>query len=147
MTMTRTDPPTPARLAQLHPDGITGPFWEAAASHRLVCQRCVGCATRRLPPTSHCHRCRSASYEWVELPGTGIVYSFTVTRHAFVPYLRDCVPYTIVLVELDEAPGVRLIAQAVAPGVDDIRIGDAVTVVWDDAGDGVTVPKAQRTSA
>ena len=54
-------------------DAITLPFWQAAAEHRLVVQRCTGCGHTRLPPAPVCPECRSAGSDWKQLSGGGVV--------------------------------------------------------------------------
>jgi uncharacterized OB-fold protein len=45
-------------------DAITLPFWQAAAEHRLVVQRCTSCGHTRLPPSPLCAECRSEDADW-----------------------------------------------------------------------------------
>ena len=52
-------------------DGITLPWWEAAAEHRLVVQRCTSCTTTRHPPAPICPECRSEGSDWSEIGGRG----------------------------------------------------------------------------
>jgi uncharacterized OB-fold protein len=51
-------------------------------------------------------------------------------------------PYSVVLVELEE--GVRLVSNVVGVRPDDIGIGMEVEVVFDDIGEGVTLPKFRK---
>jgi uncharacterized OB-fold protein len=130
----------PAELVSLTPDVFTEPFWRAAAEHRLVVPRCTSCATFRLPPSAFCWKCRAQEVEWVEQPGTGTVYSFTVIRHPLMPDLADTVPHVPAVVELPGTDGCRLIGPMTECDVSDVRIGLAVELVWRDIEEGVTVP-------
>jgi uncharacterized OB-fold protein len=131
----------PAELVDLHPDPHTAPFWDAAREHRLLAQRCSKCATFRMPPSPFCYVCRSQDAEWVELPGTGTVFTYTITRHALVPAVREAVPYAVVVVDLDGAPGTRLVGTFVGDDIDSVRIGMPVRVAWDDLDEHITVPR------
>ena len=131
----------PASLAQLHADPWTAPFWEATARHELVCARCVGCGVFRMPPTPFCHACRRQDISWDECEGRGTVYSYTVIRHAVIDELREHVPYIIALVDLTDAPGVRLVVNLLGMDPDQATIGMAVDIVWDDVREGVTIPR------
>jgi hypothetical protein len=84
--------------------------------------------------------------EWVELPGTGVIFTFTVTRKALLPALAELVPYITVVVDIDDAPGVRLVSQLVGQDPDTVSIGQKVEVVWDDVRPGVTVPRFAPSS-
>ena len=103
----------PADLYHLNPDQWTEPYWKAAQEHRLVAPRCVSCLTFRLPPGPVCPTCRSQDVNWIELSGKGVIYTFTVVRHAPVPSLTDSVPYVIAVVSLPDAGGQRLITNIV----------------------------------
>ncbi len=122
----------PISLATLHPDAWTEPFWVAASDHRLTCQQCAACGAFRMPPSGFCPRCRSQASSWADLSGRGTVFSFTVARHALTPELADCLPYVVAVVDLDGAPGARLVANLVDVDVEDVRIGLEVEVVWVD---------------
>jgi uncharacterized OB-fold protein len=139
--MARLDDAVPRELAVLTPDSWTEPFWVAAAQHRLVVPRCTSCGTYRMPPSPFCFVCRAQDVEWVEQEGTGLVYSFTVIRHAVVPLMRDSLPYVVAVVELPGAGGVRLVANLVGVDPSAVEIGMPVTVVWDDVDEGVAVPR------
>jgi uncharacterized OB-fold protein len=134
-------PVLPATLAELHPDAWTAPFWEAAHARRLVCARCELCGTYRMPPSPFCPNCRSQQTTWEELSGRGSVYTFTVVRHAVIPEMRDHVPYVVAVIDLEDAPGTRLIADVVGVDPDHVHIGLAVRVVWDEVAEGVTIPR------
>ncbi|HEY7134051.1 MAG TPA: Zn-ribbon domain-containing OB-fold protein [Acidimicrobiia bacterium] len=139
--MTRPSGAPPVEIAALTPDSWTEPFWVAAAEHRLVVPRCTSCGTYRMPPSPFCYACQAQGIEWVEQRGAGVVYSYTVIRHAVVPVMRDALPYVVAVVELPDAGGVRLVANLVDMDPDAVEIGMAVRVVWDDVDAGVAIPR------
>jgi uncharacterized OB-fold protein len=116
----------------------TRPFWDACRRHELVIQQCTACATFRHPPTPVCWRCRSFAHAWVRVSGRGRIFSWAVVHRAFLPELDGAVPYTVVVVALDDAPGVRLISNLIEaePAVD-----LAVEVMFEDVAPEVTVPR------
>ncbi len=127
--------PSPAANAE------TAGWWEACLSHRLVVQRCTGCATTRHPPGPVCPACSSLSCEWSELPGTGIVYTFSIVRQAFLPALAGTVPYVVAAIEPDGGRGVRFVSNVVDCDPEEVEIGMAVEVVWEDMGPELSVPR------
>jgi uncharacterized OB-fold protein len=129
------DMPTPAA------DAETLPWWEAAAAHRLVVQRCARCGTTRHPPRPVCARCASLEHEWQELDGRGIVHTYTVVHRAFVPSLRAHLPYVVVVVELAGGGGARLLSNLVDCDPAAVRIGMPVTLVWEDMGPALALPR------
>src|ERR1700722_11314749 len=126
-------------MVSLAPNSWTEPFWVAAARHQLVVQRCLNCGTVRHPPGPFCPRCRTQEAEWMNLSGRATLYSFTVVRHALTPDLREYLPMVIAVVEPEEAPSARLVANLVEVAVGDVAIGMPLEVVWEDADEGVSV--------
>ncbi len=131
----------PPILSKLVTDQWTKPFWDAAADHRLVAPRCGNCSRFRMPPTPFCPHCQSQSIDWIELSGEGIVYSYSIVTRALVPGTEDALPYITAVVTLRDAGDTRLISNIVDVAIDRIQVGDAVTVVWDDQINGVTIPR------
>jgi uncharacterized OB-fold protein len=129
--MTRAQVP-PQSLGALHPDVFTEPFWRAVAEHRLTCAQCTSCGAFRMPPSAFCPRCHAQEVAWPELSGRGTVFSFTVARHALTPDLADYLPYVVAVVDIEGAPGARLISNIIDIDVEDVRIGMPVEVVWED---------------
>jgi uncharacterized OB-fold protein len=122
-------------------DAWTQPFWDAAARHRLVAQRCADCGRLRMPPSPFCPACRSQACDWSELSGRGTLYSFTIVASAVTPRQAEHVPYVPALIEPMDAPGVRLVSNVVDAPLSAIAVGAEVEVVWQDRADGLSVPR------
>ena len=116
-------------------------WWEAAAAHRLVVQRCTECGRMRHPPGPVCPRCRSVASEWSAVAGTGTVYTYTVVRQAFIASLRDKIPYVVIAVELDGTDGVRMVSNLVDAEPEEVVVGMPVEVVWEDMGPELAIPR------
>lgn len=116
-------------------------WWQAAAEHRLVVQTCSSCGATRHPPSPRCWACHAAQHDWVDVPGTGIVYTFTVVHQAFVPALAGNLPHVVVAVELDESGGARLVSNLVDVDPNTVTIGLPVAVVWEDMGPELSLPR------
>ncbi|WP_246249225.1 Zn-ribbon domain-containing OB-fold protein [Chelativorans alearense] len=110
-------------------NGDSEPYWAAAALGRLVFQKCGQCSTVQFPPRHHCATCWGSDLDWIESSGRGTVESCTVVRRAPSYAFADKVPYAVASVIVDEGP--RMIASVVGEGALDVRIGDAVSVVFD----------------
>lgn len=121
-------------------DDDNRPFWNAVDRHQFVLQRCGACELYLQPPRPMCPECHSMdTLEWVESPGRGEIYSyvnFTTDRMAY-PAMK--VPYSVVLVELEE--GVRLVSNMIDLEPDEVEIGIPVEVVFDDISDDLTLFK------
>jgi uncharacterized OB-fold protein len=116
-------------------------WWEAAAHHRLVVQRCADCGQTRHPPGPVCPRCRSVASDWFDLPGTGSVFTYTVVRQAFIACLADRIPYVVVALDLDGADGARIVSNLIDIDPSDVSIGMRVEVAWEDMGPDLALPR------
>jgi hypothetical protein len=130
-------------LALLGPDGDTRAFWEACCRRELRFQRCVACGRFRHPPLPGCPHCGDRGVEWVRVGGRGRIFSYTIAHHAAVPALASEVPYNVVVVEFDDAPGARLVTNVVDAAPDAIHVGREVEVVWDEPSPGVVLPRCR----
>jgi uncharacterized OB-fold protein len=139
----------PALLTETLADATTQPFWDAAKQDRLVVPRCTACGTFRMPPAPICYQCQSDGVEWVELAGTGTVYSYTVIRHPLHPDLAAVVPYVSGIVELDgtQGEGARLLVNIIDCDPEEISIGTRVKVVFDHVNEEMSVPRASPFGA
>lgn len=119
----------------------TRPFWDACRRRTLVVQRCTGCDALRHPPSPVCWRCRSFAHEWLPVSGRGTVFSHATVYRAFLPGLEASLPYVVVVVALDDAPGVRLVSNLIDVEPAAVRIDMPVEVSFEDVSDTVTVPR------
>ena len=133
----------PNILTETHASAMTQPFWDAALEDRLVAPRCTTCGTFRMPPSPFCFICQTRDVEWVELPGTGTIYTFTVVRHPLHPDLAAICPYVSGVVELDgtQGAGARMLVNITDCDPDAVRIGDRVQIAWDHVNDEMTTPR------
>ncbi|TMA68262.1 MAG: OB-fold domain-containing protein [Deltaproteobacteria bacterium] len=90
------------------------PFWANLCEHKLT------------------------DYEWKQLSGRGIVYSFVNYHRAWHPSYEGKTPYNVSLVDLDEGP--RLISNVIECPTEQVKIGMPVQVVFEDNED-YTLPK------
>ena len=129
----------PDGMPQPLADAISLPFWQAAAEHRLVAQRCTGCGHMRLPPAPICPECRSAASDWKALSGRGEVYTYTVVHRPIAAGQQ--LPYVIAVIALAEAGGVRMISNLVGVRPDEVAVGMPVELVWEDMSAELTIPR------
>ena len=55
-------------------------FYDGLKEGKLWASKCPGCGRVYLPPRMVCERCFTKCEEWVELPDTGTVQSYTVAH-------------------------------------------------------------------
>ena len=98
---------TDARLLPADDDLDTGGFFEAARRGELAIRRCNACDAVLHVPRMYCRYCGSWEGRWAVVDGAATLHSWTVVAHQVHPAYP--VPYTLVLVDLDELPGTRLV--------------------------------------
>ena len=76
---------------------------EALKENKLLGLKCQDCDSITVPPKMVCRKCTSTNMEVVELKGTGKIQTFTTVNVASEGRENE-IPYTIVLVQLDEGP-------------------------------------------
>jgi uncharacterized OB-fold protein len=118
-------------------DVDTAGFFAAAARGALAIRMCNGCDSVLHVPVAFCHRCGSWDTRWQTVAGTGRLYSWTVVTHQVHPAYP--VPYTIVLVELDDHPEARLVGQL--PGRPELEAGQPMEVWFEHVSDDVVLPQ------
>ena len=128
-----------ATPASAPPDyDFTRPFWDGVAAGEIRLPRCSACRAWQWYPLPGVDHCPSAPLEWTALSPHGSIYTFTIVRRPFLPGATKAdVPVTTVLIELDDAPDVRLVGR-LADGVEP-RVGMRVTAVFDHGGDAADV--------
>ncbi|CAM5559838.1 MULTISPECIES: Zn-ribbon domain-containing OB-fold protein [Streptomyces] len=95
-------------------DADGAPFWEYAARGELRVQGCADCGELRFPPRPCCPHCQSFASEWRPVSGRGRVWSYVVPHPPLLPDYAEQAPYPVVVVELEEAPRIRLVGNVVA---------------------------------
>ncbi|MBV6510181.1 MAG: hypothetical protein JJLCMIEE_03301 [Acidimicrobiales bacterium] len=124
-------------------DADNRPFWEAVRRHEFVLQKCGSCDRYFQPPRPMCPECRSMdTMEWVPSAGRGQVYSFVNFTTDRMAYPAMKIPYSVVLVELEE--GVRMISNMLDLEPDDVQIGMPVEVAFDDLDEDLTLFKFKK---
>ena len=130
------DQPAPVRpLPQ--PTLASAEFWAAGSDGVLRIARCADCGAYTHPPLPRCRSCRSDRVTMSPVSGRGVVAGFTVNHQQWLTDFPP--PYVIAVVALEEDDGARLTTNIVGCPADDVRIGMAVRVLFEKAGD-VYVP-------
>jgi uncharacterized protein len=120
----------PPMLRESFADERTEPFWKAAVEGKVTAPRCDRCGTFVLPPKPYCFACLGEAFTWIELPGTGTVYTFTIIRHPLNKALEAVVPYVSGVIDLDgtQGAGARLFGNIIGCEPEELQIGDKVAV-------------------
>ncbi len=116
------------------------PYWRGCREGKLMVLGCRSCGTRRWPPRPMCPECNSLEFDWVEVRGRGRIFSWTTVGRAMLPGFENDVPYAVVIVELEESPGIRFIGNVLDARPEDLRIDMPMEVVFETVAEGITMP-------
>lgn len=108
----------------------------------LVVQRCVACSHLRFPPGPVCTACLDPRCEWQPVSGDATVLSHLVFHQGYGAPWSASLPYSVVMVQLDEGP--RMLSDIDDPErnfIDADLVGRRVRVWFDRVADGVAVPR------
>lgn len=123
-------------MADTYGDPLSAPFWDAAARHELLVQRCHRCGHSQLYPRVVCLACGGLDLGWAPASTTATVVVATEVHVPAHPTLAP--PYTVALVELPEGP--RLLGNPSGA-----RAGDTVRLVWRDREGAPPLPDWEST--
>lgn len=132
----------PGEQIRISTNPDTEPFWQAAREHRLTACQCTDCQTFRMPPTPVCPECGSRKKSWPTLPSTGTVFSYVICHRN--PKTGEPFTYVPVVVDLDGAPGARLVANVTGCNAQDVHVGMPVVVEWTSIQDDWVLPNFRK---
>jgi len=87
---------------------------------------CVLCGHFYSPPVYFCSSCRSKKLVETEIPGKGVLYTYT-TVTVPIPTLQKEAPYILVIVEFKE--DFKITGRLMKPFPESIAIGDRVELI------------------
>ena len=88
--------------------------------------KCSICGKLQAPPVYFCKFCKSEKLEQTEVPGEGILYTYS-TVHVPIAGLENEAPYTVAIVEL--TAGCKVAGRLVKDSSEKLSIGAAVELV------------------
>src|SRR5713101_2623744 len=112
-----------------------GRFWSGADKGELQVKRCGDGSRYHWPPRLGCPYCGSGKLEWVADDPKGEIFSWTVVHRSQTPGFENETPYAVVLVELKDAKGVRMIGNLVNCAPDKLKVGLAMEAVFTPSAD------------
>lgn len=102
-------------------------FREIPQRYRLEAGKCKQCGNISFPPRLVCPKCKSKTFETVQLSREGKILTFTVIRVGPDKFSKET-PYVVAIIELND--GVCLTSQVADCDVNKVEIGDKVKLVF-----------------
>ncbi len=125
------------------PDDLSKPFWDACNEGRLVMQRCSDCDRLQFPPQQACADCGSSgALEWREMSGNGRINGYCVMHDSRIRLLQADQPFNIAVIELEDAPEIKMLSHLPGTPPDEVPVGASVRVEFEETpGTGQRVPE------
>lgn len=120
-------------------DDANAPFWAGAREREVRLQRCAACGALRFPAARYCAACGSDKSDWAAVSGRGTVEAWCRFHKPYFEGFADAVPYTVILVRLEEGP--RLFSNPADDAGDGVSIGTPVEACFEDVTPEVTLIK------
>jgi len=129
--------PTPDMLPD--PSGPNSPHWQSALRGELVVQRCVHCGALRFPAAPLCAACNRTGHDWQAVRPTGRIRSWCRFHRGYFPGAKEQLPYTVLLVELDDGLCLYSNPAEEYPLGTQPAIGQAVSAVFQKVSDNIAL--------
>ena len=111
------------------PTRASAPFWEACDREELLLPSCRPCGRVFYYPRIACPLCGSRDLGWRKTSGRGRVFSPSRVHVSFYgDSWKSQLPYTVILVDLDEGP--RMLSRLVGTDAGGVASGDRVEVAF-----------------
>ena len=102
-------------------------FYDFLKEGKLTTTKCKDCGTVHWPPSKICPECISDNLEWVDMPKTGKVYSYTSAYSGLPPELVDKAPLVYALIDFDN--GIRILSGVVGAKPEQMATGLEVEMI------------------
>ncbi|MBW2942475.1 Zn-ribbon domain-containing OB-fold protein [Zhongshania aquimaris] len=122
-------------------DSLNRDFWTGGEHGELRIMHCNDCDGYIHPPRPVCRHCLSENVSAKAVSGRGVIDTYTINHQAWHPKME--VPFVIARVALSDAPGVIITSNIIGCSVDDVDIGDEVSVVFEQQDD-VFIPLFEK---
>jgi uncharacterized OB-fold protein len=104
-------------------------FWTSGADGNLRFLRCGDCRQWLHPPSPRCPNCLSKNLAPEVVSGRATVHTYTINYQPWYPNFDP--PYVVAVVAIEEQPSLRLMTNIVNCAPDDVAVGMAVQVMFE----------------
>lgn len=112
------------------PTPLTKPFWDALAQHTIRIQYSPSLGEYIFYPRPLAPRTLADDLEWREIPGTGTLYTYTVSTRPVAPHFAQEGTLVLAVVQWDEGP--KFSTEMVNVSPEDLKVGMRVSPVYCD---------------
>ena len=110
--------------------GLDADYWLGLEQDELRVQECTHCGNQQFPEWI-CHACLSFDFHWVHVRPLGKIFTWERVWAASHPALRPALPYLVVVVELTDAPSVRMVGNLLGDPLQKVVIDSPVVAEFE----------------
>ncbi|MEM3616698.1 MAG: Zn-ribbon domain-containing OB-fold protein [Candidatus Bathyarchaeia archaeon] len=107
-------------MAEQPPAFTIEQFYKNISQKKLIGGKCRKCGKIHLPPRPLCDKCLSTEFEWVKMPKTGKLLTYTII-HVAPTQFQNMAPYAVGIIQLEN--GVKIPGMIRNVPLDKIRVG------------------------
>jgi len=100
------------------------PFWDNLRDGKLTTTKCKDCGKISWPPRLICPECISDNLEWVDMPETGKIYTYTIQVVGLAPGFKP--PMVFAVIEFEN--GIRIFSALTDVDPEEVRTGQEVVL-------------------
>ena len=116
-------------------------YWQGAKKHELWLRNCNDCGNAYFYPRDISPCCFSRNTGWVQASGNATLFTYAIVHRApHMGFVGD-VPFVTAMVELEEGPIMPTNIVIDDPTPENLQIGMALEVVFEDITDDIALPK------
>ena len=116
-------------------------YWQKAKDHELWLRNCNDCGNAYFYPRDISPCCFSRNTDWRQASGKATLYTYAIVHRApHMGFVGD-VPFVTAMVELEEGPIMPTNIVIDDPTPENLQIGMALEVVFEDITDDIALPK------
>ena len=123
------------------PQGESDMYWEKAKAGELWLRKCNDCGETYFYPRDISPCCFSRDTSWVQASGKATLFTYGIVQRAPHPGFVEDVPFVTAIVELEEGPKMPTNIVIDDPTPENLQIGMALEVTFEDITDTIALPK------
>ena len=123
------------------PQGESDVYWQKAKQGELRLRNCKSCGNAYFYPRDISPCCFSRDTDWIQASGKATLFTYGIVQRAPHPGFVDDVPFVTAVVELEEGPKMATNIVIEDPTPENLQIGMALEVVFEDITDELALPK------
>ena len=123
------------------PQGESDVYWQKAKQGELWLRNCKSCGNAYFYPRDISPCCFSRDTDWIQASGKATLFTYGIVLRAPHPGVVDDVPFVTAVVELEEGPKMATNIVIEDPTPENLQIGMALEVVFEDITDELALPK------